>query len=163
VSPGWLNFRCSRRANLDGGDLYEITFWDQLKTYAKGTSEATEITIDFTAPDFVTPTREDDLPDRPRQPRSIFDMAHRLTFPTLASQLKPRSPTLPYTKGGSLAFLIPQLVHNRSLALDRVFWRFIDEENIQSFEVSFVITCVQTIDPTEGKLNFVLTSQGLCP
>ena len=23
-----------RRANLDGGDLYEITFWNQFKTYA---------------------------------------------------------------------------------------------------------------------------------
>lgn len=129
----------------------------QLHIANEGTAEATDIVADFSLPDFITAIRDDDLPDEPRPPPSIFEPSHLLNVARLTSYVGPRSPARPYVSDtGKLSFRIPTLVHNRTIVLDQFFFRFSKREDIQNFSLRFALTYRETLDPIEGQLNVVV-------
>jgi hypothetical protein len=121
-----------------------------------GTSEATNIVIDFETPSFVSARALDNLPKPPKPPRSLFDPLDFGDIASLPSLMRPRDPGKPYiSRDGAVSFEIPSLVHNRSLILHRFYFRFSNQDTIQSFSVPFVITCPEVIDPIEHRLSFI--------
>jgi hypothetical protein len=121
-----------------------------------GTAEATNVSVEFSLPDFISPRASDNLPKRPVEP-SYGDWSPLPAIVPLSQQLQPRSPSKPYIgRGGSLSFVIPSLVHNRHLNLHRFYFQFPNRESISNFAVRFVITCPEVIDPISGELNFIL-------
>ncbi len=98
-----------------------------------GTAEATDVSIEFSLPDFVFARASDNLPKQPTEPASGTGWSDLPDIMPLSGHLQPRSPRKPYFgRGGSLSFVIP------------------------SFAVSFAITCREIIDPISGELNFIL-------
>jgi hypothetical protein len=125
-----------------------------------GSSEATDISIDFVFPDFITVKAFDDLPKAPKKPSSIFDPPDLSGIVPLSEHLRPRSPGKPYiSRSGSLSFRIPALVHNRVLNSDRFYLRFSDDNPVCNFKASYVITCREIIDPIAGELNFLCSKE----
>jgi hypothetical protein len=122
-----------------------------------GTAEATNVSIDFTLPDFVSARAFDNLPKRPTEPTSGAGWSNVPDIMPFSSHLQPRPSGRPYIgRDGSLSFSIPSLVHNRLLDLHRFHFRFDSPESIRSFAVPFVITYREVIDPISGELNFIL-------
>lgn len=122
-----------------------------------GTAEATNVSIDFSLPDFVSAKEADDLPERPTEPTTGAGWLDLPTIMPISRQLQPRPLGRPYIRrDGSVSFAIPSLVHNRLLGLHRFYFGFVTREAICNFALPFVITCREIIDPILGELNFVL-------
>jgi PIN domain len=128
-----------------------------LKIINDGTLEATEIEIELLLPEFVGAIHDDDFPDEPDPPSTIFDPypsfgKHKL----LGTLIAPRSVTRAYITGTGLSFRLPTIVHNRGRDLDRFYFQFASSNVIQNFSLSFNITCREALDPIEGKLNVIV-------
>jgi hypothetical protein len=129
-----------------------------------GTAEATNVSIDFSLPDFVSARASDNLPKQPTEPAFGAGWSDIPTVMPLSRQLQSRPPGKPYIgRDGSLSFVIPSLVHNRVLNLHRFYFKFVNHESICNFSVPFTITCREIIDPISGELNFVLPKMSLKP
>jgi hypothetical protein len=137
-------------------DEVELLSPCKLQIENAGTSEASDIAIDFTLPEFVKALSQEDFPKEPKRPRSLFDPMVLPDISTIQHYMRPRPAGKPYTDDGSLSFRIPQLVHNRTVKLHRFWWKFSESSSIRSFSAIYVITFVEAIEPICGTLNFVL-------
>jgi hypothetical protein len=122
-----------------------------------GTAEATNVSIEFSLPDFISARASDNLPKRPAEPSYGAGWSDLPAIMPLSHRLQPRPPSRPYIgRDGSLSLAIPSLVHNRLLDLHRFYFQFASRESVCNFAVQFVITCREVIDPISGELNFIL-------
>jgi len=144
------------------------TFQIQFAIENSGTSPATDVDVEIQFPEFITLRDLDEAlpaPPKPPEPPSkvLFEagIVHGVASHAPLgwgdlSNLKPyvNRSTVIDVEARRVGFNTVSLKHNHVASLDPVVVAFAREQDIASFEVSYVITANEPVDPFEGTTRF---------
>lgn len=153
--------------------LTERMAWQRLtlRTFAlefvlenAGTAPATSIDVDLQFPDGVIIYDHDHelKPPTPPEPPAkravpigvtIIRPQHRALDFNAFTRGIPRS-TVIFPEEGRVQYCMSELKHRHQSSLDRIMVSFATSEDINAFEVAYVITAREPIDPIEGRVRF---------
>lgn len=141
------------------------TFELKLSLVNAGTQPATDIDIYVTVPEGIILYEEDQSPREPEppEPPPLMPLPPGTGYVTQPDwsdfdpgSLKLYSPWLAkvFPDQRKIHFSVKELKHHHAEALNAVLMSFASETDIASFEVSYVITANEPIDPVEATIRF---------
>jgi hypothetical protein len=134
-----------------------------------GSAKATDIDVNLRLPNSVLASYEDDLPERPDEPRPPLLANLPRSMPrtrtsavppaqSFASVLRERDQPNLFIREGNrdLVFRIPSLKHGHACTLPRFLLKFANAQSINSFGATYTITAAEALDPRQGTVVFRL-------